>query len=317
MPKISVIVPVYKVEPYLCRCVDSILAQTFTDYELFLVDDGSPDRCGEICDEYAEKDDRIRVIHKPNGGLSDARNAALDLMTGEYVAFIDSDDWAAPDMLESMYRAAVEHQCDMAVCNICNAYSGGIREDLYVPAIKERVVEGEERYETLYQPSACNKLYKSYIFKELRYPKGRMYEDTFIYHDILKQIDKLVYTGKTSYFYFVRTDSIMNVRYTLQSADIVDAVYLRAVALDEAGVHTHADEAYRALYSRLAVAYERLDWKDEAVKKHLGELKRLYNGVFGRMILDQHFSLKQKLRVLLLFISPALHRALYRIEEAE
>lgn len=100
MCEISIIVPIYKVERYLKRCVDSILNQTFTDFELILVDDGSPDNCGRICDEYAEKDNRIYVIHKENGGLSDARNAGLDYATGQYIIFVDSDDFVEPDLLE-------------------------------------------------------------------------------------------------------------------------------------------------------------------------------------------------------------------------
>ena len=102
MPLISVIVPVYKVEPYLARCIDSILAQTFTDFELILIDDGSPDNCGRICDEYSQKNNRIQVIHKENGGLSSARNAGMEICKGDYIYFIDSDDWIEPDMYEKL-----------------------------------------------------------------------------------------------------------------------------------------------------------------------------------------------------------------------
>ena len=112
---ISVIVPVYMVESYLHRCVDSILSQTFVDFELILVDDGSPDNCGAICDEYAAKDSRIRVIHQKNGGLSAARNAGLDVAREEYYAFVDGDDWIDPDMYENMYRAIQKGNADLAV----------------------------------------------------------------------------------------------------------------------------------------------------------------------------------------------------------
>ena len=114
---ISVIVPVYKVEPYLRRCIDSIISQTYHNLEIILVDDGSPDNCGAICDEYAEKDTRVRVIHKSNGGLSDARNAGLDIMTGDYVAFVDSDDWIDKQHLSSMY-ALVNGGADIAVSDV-------------------------------------------------------------------------------------------------------------------------------------------------------------------------------------------------------
>ena len=114
--KLSIIVPVYNVEPYLRRCIDSILAQTFTDFELILVDDGSPDNCPAICDEYAEKDPRIVVIHKQNGGLSDARNAGLDIARGEYIGFVDSDDYIDAEMYEKMYNAAIMHNSDIVSC---------------------------------------------------------------------------------------------------------------------------------------------------------------------------------------------------------
>lgn len=115
MPIISVIVPVYNVEKYLPRCIDSILAQTFTDFELILVDDGSPDNCGAICDEYAAKDKRVRVIHKSNGGVSSARNAGLDAASGEYVTFVDSDDYIAEDRLKQMHSSIFESKADIAV----------------------------------------------------------------------------------------------------------------------------------------------------------------------------------------------------------
>ena len=117
MPKISIIVPVYKAETYLHRCVDSILAQTFTDWELLLIDDGSPDRSGEICDEYAKKDSRVRVIHKENGGVSSARQRGLDESIGEYTIHADPDDWVEPTMLEELYNKAKEEDVDMVICD--------------------------------------------------------------------------------------------------------------------------------------------------------------------------------------------------------
>ena len=117
-PKVSILVPIYNVEKYLSRCIESVLSQDFRDYELILVDDGSPDRCPQICDEYAKKDSRIKVIHKKNGGLSDARNIGLDIATGEYVMFIDSDDFVDIDMMESMMNNMIDNNVDLVVCNI-------------------------------------------------------------------------------------------------------------------------------------------------------------------------------------------------------
>ena len=116
LPLISVIVPVYKVEKYLNQCIESVLAQTYQNLEIILVDDGSPDRSGEICEEYAKKDTRIRVLHKSNGGLSTARNTGLQIISGAYIAFLDSDDYLAPDMYETLYRELIENDADIAVC---------------------------------------------------------------------------------------------------------------------------------------------------------------------------------------------------------
>ncbi|GMO37902.1 MAG: hypothetical protein Ta2B_17610 [Termitinemataceae bacterium] len=118
MPVISVIIPVYNVEHYLRRCLDSVLAQTFTDFECILIDDGSPDKSPAICDEYAKKDSRFVVIHQANAGVSAARNAGLDIAQGEWITFVDSDDWIEPDMLRVLYQNAVKHQSDVSVCGV-------------------------------------------------------------------------------------------------------------------------------------------------------------------------------------------------------
>ncbi|HEL7541574.1 TPA: glycosyltransferase, partial [Enterococcus faecalis] len=124
MPKISIIVPVYNVEKYLEKCVRSILAQTFTDFELILVDDGSPDSSGAMCDQFAEQDERVKVIHKENGGLSDARNAGIEIATGEYLGFVDSDDYIADDMYELLYTNIVKEDADLSICGIYDVYEG-------------------------------------------------------------------------------------------------------------------------------------------------------------------------------------------------
>ncbi|MBQ6543175.1 MAG: glycosyltransferase family 2 protein, partial [Clostridia bacterium] len=154
MPLISVIVPVYKVEKYLPRCLDSILSQSFTDFELLLVDDGSPDSCPEICDEYARRDRRISVIHKENGGLSSARNAALERATGKYVSFVDSDDYITADALQTLYSALTETDSDIAVGNMMSIDESGNISDFYIPAAGRTLLEGDEILSTLNQPCA-------------------------------------------------------------------------------------------------------------------------------------------------------------------
>ena len=148
MPELSIVVPVYKVEKYLPKCIDSILAQTFRDFELILIDDGSPDNCGAICDDYAARDSRIKVIHQENAGVSAARNAGLDIATGTYLGFVDSDDWIEPEMYETMIATAKEKQVDVVVCGIryCTDSGESIRSDL----IDNRAYTAEEMLKALY-----------------------------------------------------------------------------------------------------------------------------------------------------------------------
>ena len=311
MPEISVIVPVYKVEKYLNKCVDSILVQTFTDFELFLVDDGSPDRCGEICDEYAQMDNRIIVIHKSNGGLSDARNAGIDRMTGKYVCFVDSDDWISKDALSSLYDAITRTGSQVATGNIISVYEDGKTEELYFPVRKETVLTGEELLTTLLRPNAINRLYVSSIFKELRYPVGRLYEDVFVYHKILDQIDKMVLTGKPSYYYLMRSGSIMHTEYNIRFTDIVDAIYDRAEWLERIGQHKLASETRLFVYSRVSVAYSHLDKNNPEHKKRLKEIKAIYDDCYRYLIKDRSISKKEKIGLFALKYFPVLHGRLW------
>lgn len=209
---ISIIVPVYKVEKYLHTCVDSILKQTYENLEIILVDDGSPDNCGSLCDSYAAQDPRIRVIHKPNGGLSDARNAGLEIATGEYVGFIDSDDYIAPDMYRVLYDAITKHHADVAVCssqNVCESET----KIFPVSQGNVRVYTGNESSYALFTGAithfAWNKLYKRSLFSSIRFPLGKIYEDLFTTYRVLRTCHTVVHTNTALYFYRIRNDSIM------------------------------------------------------------------------------------------------------------
>ena len=182
-PLISVIVPIYNVEQYLPRCIESILNQTYKNLEVILVDDGATDHCGSICDVYKEKDCRVRVIHKSNGGLSDARNAGLDRMTGEYVTCIDSDDFVSPFFVENLWLALEENHCDIASSWFIEYHNGQIvPAGKVVDAQEVEVLAKNEYFERLlYQDgvevSAWGKLYKSSLYQNVRYPVGKLYED--------------------------------------------------------------------------------------------------------------------------------------------
>ena len=220
--KLSIIVPIYNVEPYLRKCIDSILTQTFTDFECILVDDGSPDNCPAICDEYAKKDSRIRVIHKENGGLSDARNAGLDIAQGEYIGFVDSDDWIHPQMYELVYKCAISTNADIAQCG----YSK-IKEkdsiDIHFEATQKPIVRTkDEIFKNYYSlipgidDMVWNKMYRKTIFDTIRFPVDRYFEDSSILFDTINASDCVAIIGTPLYFYLQRPNSIMSINYSIK-----------------------------------------------------------------------------------------------------
>ena len=211
MPKLSVIVPVYKVEQYIHKCVDSILNQTFKDFELILVDDGSPDNCGKICDEYAQKDERVRVIHKENGGLSDARNAGVDVAQGKIIGFVDSDDYLDKDMYAQMITYLEANDCDV-VC--CDTYIVRGDKKRFKPRYKEnKIFNNEQAINEILNGNldnaAWNKIYKRIVIQNIRYPKGRIYEDVATTYKFIFNADKVGYMSKPFYNYIKRKGSIV------------------------------------------------------------------------------------------------------------
>jgi glycosyltransferase involved in cell wall biosynthesis len=212
---ISVIVPVYRVEKYIRLCVESILGQTYPDFELILVDDGSPDSCGAICDEYAAKDTRVRVIHKENGGLSDARNAGLDIARGEYITFVDSDDYIAPNMLELLLNKLERYGADISVCGYRMVFEDSSETDELPEEDKDFCMTGPEALKPLlegapHMPVASwGKLYRAELFADIRFPVGRLHEDTFTTYRLVYKCGKVVCSGLRLYFYLQRVDSIM------------------------------------------------------------------------------------------------------------
>lgn len=210
--KISIIVPIYNVELYLRKCVDSILTQTYKNLEIILVDDGSPDNCAVICDEYAQKDNRIRVIHKKNGGLSDARNAGMEIMTGDYVGFIDSDDWIEPMMYEKLLDNMLAFNADISFGGVADeTEKDGIVECTKVsnygdtPFAEDRISAMKRYFNGSW--SAWDKLYKAEIFKNIRYPVGEINEDEAIVLDVLDCAEKVCYTNEVFYHYMKRVDN--------------------------------------------------------------------------------------------------------------
>ncbi len=214
MANISVIVPVYKVEEFLSRCVDSILCQSYADFELILVDDGSPDNCGQLCEDYARRDSRIHVIHQENGGLSAARNSGIDWAfansASRWLAFVDSDDWVHPDFLKVLYETAEQTLCKISVCDFFRTSGEDFPEQPYNTAMRIAAADfycGD--YQNGQTAVAWNKLYHKSLFKKLRYPVGKLHEDEFTTYQAVYQAGAVGVTPMVLYAYYQNPGGIM------------------------------------------------------------------------------------------------------------
>ena len=251
---ISIIVPVYKTERFLNACIASILAQTFTDFELILVDDGSPDSCPALCDAAAERDSRIRVIHQKNRGLSGARNAGLDAAEGEWIAFVDSDDTITPDFCAKLYHAAQETGAQMAVCNYRQVDEAltPIREQYL--HVRREVLTPEQALEhstLLPYMVVWNKLYHRSIFAQLRFAEGKLNEDTLLIAYAYEKAEKIANIPDAMYLYRKVAGSIVNSKVTLRNLDRVEANYTVFECVRRHGVTGSLCELYWVLLHSL------------------------------------------------------------------
>ena len=308
MPEISVIVPVYKVEKYLDRCVRSLLRQTFDDLEIILVDDGSPDSCGSMCDAWAEKESRIWVIHKENGGLSSARNAGLAQAHGKYICFTDSDDWVEPQMLEHLHDLLQKHpDAQMAQC----AYEED-KEERYVkqqPAEMVEVFDRQRMWEYFFRVrgeesnnAVWNKLYRADFLQGFRFV-DTLNEDVEASFEFFHRATKLVKTNQRLCHYFVNTQGITNSAFSkkdLQYLEVWDRVLDRTER--EYPQYLHYAQMYRKRANFTMLSKMRLkgyDKKDAFLRRTYGELKRCVRRDF-RDLMGYNMPLSRKVLLVLL-----------------
>lgn len=310
MEKISIIVPVYKVEQYLGKCIESILEQTHQNIELILVDDGSPDNCGNICDDYAKRDSRVRVIHKENGGLSSARNAGLEIASGAFLMFVDSDDYIALDTVETLYQRMQQDDSDMVVCGIQrvdekgNLFPSG--EGIHT---KSGIYTAEEFYPLLflYSVEACGKLYKRTAFEDIRFPVGKLHEDVFVTYKVVEKCAKISVLAEKLYYYLQRDNSIMHARYHKGRLDAVEALLNALKFLIERNLLEAIEQICVQIICILSLANAKLDFKDKASRERYDTLKSEFDGLCKKNRLQKTFSRKTSMHYLLYRISPRLH----------
>lgn len=228
--RISVIVPIYNTEKYLARCIESILCQTYTNLEIILVDDGSTDKSGDICDFYARKDNRVKVVHKENGGAAAARNFALNMVTGQYIGFVDSDDTVEKDFFELLYELICQYDADISMVAYSEIEMG---EKIAKPKDKSLIVMNQKQavkellFDRKIQNYVWNKLYKRKLFQGVYFPIGVIYEDISVMYDLIRKIEKLVYLPESKYNYYIRKDSIVNTNSHQKRVDELDSVIKR------------------------------------------------------------------------------------------
>ena len=285
---VSIIVPVYRVEKYLSNCVESILNQTYRDFELILVDDGSPDQCPQLCDRWAEQDGRIRVIHKKNGGLSDARNVGIEAARGEYITFVDSDDFLLPDMVEVLLRLCRSHGAKMACCGFIRCEDDDTLETVPYTDSEEHIVQyRENKMEAFLRgdsigTQACAKLYHRSLFQTIRYPYGKYHEDVFTTYQLVHLTDSLVSTDRAGYVYRRNPVSIM-MKFSPKRIDGVEGTVERAHFIER-----HYPELRELAYPGVIVACNqcltqmaKAGYRDRELERTLQKMYRTY-GVYYR-----------------------------------
>lgn len=298
---ISIIIPVYKVEKYLEKCIESVLKQTYTNLQIILVDDGSPDNCGKICDEYAKKDPRIEVIHKVNGGLSDARNVGIAKTKGKYIGFVDSDDYIKEDMYEILINLIKEYDADVSICNLYDVIDGkeyirnnenGIQEYSRLEILKEVLLDKN------IQSYAWNKLYKKELFDEIKYPIGKKYEDIGTTFYVFEKCNKIVVTSEPEYYYLKRSDSLVNNVTESTVLDYTDIIIQRYLYTQKNIEELRKYNNYY-LAKTLITAHNDIELLGSISEKMQEKYKELYNLVYNiikndREDIEELFNAEQK-----------------------
>lgn len=323
-PLISVIVPVYRVEKYLERCVKSILSQTYKNLEVILVDDGSPDQCPAICDACAEKDARVKVIHQENKGLSGARNAGIDAASGEYLAFVDSDDYVSPHFIEELYQLLQDTGCAIGQCRFSYVKGDGLVEEGDSAFC---IYRGESLMEQLYGPEekatcfvvAWNKLYRAELFKEtgIRYPEGRIHEDEATTYRLFHEAKKLAFLDRALYGYYTENGGSITSVFSAKRLQWLTAHEERIAFLKKNGYEKLLPAAYRKLCDACITFYFRCteQVKDaEELKKELRKRLETYRANGAAWIAA--LPLKTRMGYELFSMSPGLYaKMLQKMQE--
>jgi len=283
-PLISVIIPVYKTEKFLNRCVESVVNQTYKDLEIILVDDGSPDRCPDICDEWAAKDTRIKVIHKENGGAADAKNVGLDSATGEYIALVDSDDLIVPNMYEDMLELMSKYDADIVDSIIEKTDStdkiSGYKSNRHITLYSAEDALSVYMDDSTIRQTPVNKLYKKRVIGGIRFPKGKYIDDEYWTYKVIGNAANYVFTDSVYYYYLQHSESAMGKDYSLNRLDALDALMERVNYMKELfpNLVPKAEKSYFGscrFHFQMLCYYSELDPRKTYRKEILNRIKTL------------------------------------------
>lgn len=307
-PLLSVIVPVYRVERYLSRCIKSIINQTYKNLEIILVDDGSDDMCTTICDRYALKDRRIKVIHKQNGGLSSARNKGLDIATGELVTFVDSDDYIEKTMYEEMINKMIQFNCNIACCGryIKSANS----ETRLLDLDKVRVFTSEQALSELLikgciDEASWDKIYSKCLFDDIRFPEGEINEDLVVMPLLFSKAKMIIHVAKCFYYYWQTPDGITKTKYSDKQTVVIEHMFY---------IENYIKKYYPKLDSELSCFMARYSFDmlenligsgDDIISKYINDYKvytRIFKKNFWYLLRSQSFSFFVKSKAFLMYI---------------
>lgn len=325
MELVSIIIPVYKVEKYLNKCVESVVNQTYKNLEIILVDDGSPDNCPNMCEDWVKKDSRIKVIHRKNGGLSAARNSGIEVAKGEYFCFVDSDDYVAKDYVKSLYESLKSNNADMAICEVTevNEKYNVIDDKKTRERLTNCVKTGLELLDLILPAKtyayvvAWNKLYKRKLFNNLRYAEGKIHEDEYIIHRIFARCNRVAIIDKPLYYYLKRGDSIIGIGFNIKRIDALEAFEDRFKLCKEINQHKLARKALYVLLTTVAYYSELLDSStnvdDKSKLEYRNKFKSIFKSYLKEVLCSKDFSFAQKFLVALYGISPALYKCYRRL----
>lgn len=319
MPRLSIIVPIYNVEKYLSRCIESILNQTFKDFELILVNDSSTDNCKEICEKYKRMDSRIIVANKKNGGVSSARNLGIDISKGDYIGFVDSDDFIDVHMYEILLNTINAYDSDIVICDYYKVNEYDIKKyekmksnnkDIKVENINnidaiERIITRDIKIVV-----AWNKIYKRSLFDNLRYKEGVICEDEFLAHRIFYKCNKVSIINQKLYYYIQRKGSIINSPFSSKDFDKIYAIKDRVDFLKEKKIINLIDKAEKSFVDYFVWNYFTGYQKLENIEYELKRLKKEFNSVFYRILDNKFISLNEKITLFILYLSPYLYNKL-------